>query len=70
MNMLIPLDAIVRIHQLTCPDYSNRVYNRLCHILICDYRWFDSDGCSVTDGLTYLWASNNDLEIVLLEFCR
>jgi hypothetical protein len=36
--MVIPLDAIVRVYQLTCPEYSARVYNRLGRILLCDYR--------------------------------
>lgn len=31
-------------------------------------RWFDSD-TSVTDGLTFLWVKNQDLEVVSLEFC-
>ena len=87
--MVIPLDAIVRVYQLTCPEYSDRVYNRLGRILLCDYRgnvcypdtthslvaftfprWFDPDGCCVTDGRTYLSVSNNDFEIVWLLFCK
>jgi hypothetical protein len=85
---MLPLDSVVRVFQLTCPDYDDRDYSRLGQILLCDYRgqiriadtthslvaftfprWFNPDGCCVTDGLTYLWVSNNDLEIVSLQFC-
>jgi len=85
---MLPLDSVVRVVQLTCPDYDDREYTRLCQILLCDYRgrlcypdathslvaftfprWFNPDASCVTDGLTYLWVSNNDLEIVSLQFC-
>lgn len=84
---MIPLDAIVRVIQLTDSDYSGRDYSRLGVILLCDYRgrvtypdtthtqaaftfprWFDNDTCA-TDGLTYLWVKNEDLEVVSLQFC-